>query len=132
MGAFRVEDKAINSLYRKKPLKEVHMDIVGLLTSLVGGAVGGNIAGPATQDKNLGVLGNTISGLIGGAASAYIAQAMGLITALSSGSPADVAGAVAAVDWSSILANLGVSAGGGAILTAIVAFVKDAMGKSAK
>lgn len=105
------------------------MDIVGLLTTLLGGAVGGNVAGPATQDKNLGVLGNTISGLIGGAAGSYILQAMGVINAMASGSGADVANAVAAMDWSSILANFGVSAGGGAIFTAIIAYVKDALAK---
>ncbi len=105
------------------------MDIVTVLSSLIGGAVGGNVAGPATQDKNLGVLGNTISGLIGGAASTYILQAMGVINAIASGSPTDVAGALAAVDWTTILSHLGAGAGGGAILTAIIAYVKDAAGK---
>ena len=105
------------------------MDIVSLISSLVGGAVGGNVAGPATQDKNLGVLGNTISGLIGGAASTYILQAMGVISAIASGSQADVAHALGAIDWSALLSNLGAGAGGGAILTAIVTYIKDAMAK---
>ncbi len=106
------------------------MDILTLLSSLVGGAVGGNVAGPLTQDKNLGTLGNTISGLIGGAASSYIFQAMGIISAISSGSSTDVANAVAAMDWTSILSHLGVGAGGGAVVTAIVAYVKDALSKN--
>jgi len=106
------------------------MDIVTVLSSLIGGAVGGNVAGPATKEKNLGALGNTISGLIGGAASSYIAQAMGLISAISSGSATDVANAMATMDWSAILANLGVGAGGGAVLTAIIAYIKDAVNKN--
>lgn len=105
------------------------MDIVSILSSLLGGAVGGNVAGPATQDKNLGVLGNTITGLIGGAASTYILQAIGVINAISSGSSADVANALQAVDWSAVISHLGAGAGGGAILTAVVAYLKDAMGK---
>ncbi|MBS0634946.1 MAG: hypothetical protein JSR37_05755 [Verrucomicrobia bacterium] len=105
------------------------MDIVSLLTTLVGGAIGGNVAGPATQDKNLGVLGNTIAGLVGGAAGTYIMQAMGVISALSSGSTTEAVNTLASMDWNSILAHLGVSAGSGAVVTAIIAYVKDAMGK---
>lgn len=37
------------------------MDIVGLLISVISGAVGGNIAGAAMQDKSLGTLGNSIA-----------------------------------------------------------------------
>ena len=48
------------------------MDIVSLIISLISGVVGGNIAGPAMQDKNLGVLGNTIAGFIGGGAGTFI------------------------------------------------------------
>ncbi len=105
------------------------MDILTIITSLIGGAVGGNVAGPATQEKNLGPVGNTISGAVGGALGSYIVQAMGIISAISTGSSADVANAMAAVDWTSLFANLGVGAGGGAILTTVVTYIKDAIGK---
>jgi uncharacterized membrane protein YeaQ/YmgE (transglycosylase-associated protein family) len=37
-----------------------------LLTNLVTGAVGGNVAGAALKDKSLGMVGNTVAGLVGG------------------------------------------------------------------
>lgn len=42
------------------------MDLAGLLISLISGAVGGNVAGAAMQDKSLGVVGNSIAGIVGG------------------------------------------------------------------
>jgi hypothetical protein len=42
------------------------MDITSLITQLVGGAVGGNAAGPALKENNPGKAVNTISGLVGG------------------------------------------------------------------
>lgn len=41
------------------------MDVISLLISLVSGAGGGNIAGAAMSDKNLGPLGNSIAGILG-------------------------------------------------------------------
>ncbi len=102
------------------------MDILNLLVTLIGGAVGGNVAGPATQDKDLGVLGNTISGIVGGTAGAYIMQILGILgaTAGATSTPG-----LESIDWSSILATLGVSGGSGAVVTAIVAYIKSAMQK---
>jgi uncharacterized membrane protein YeaQ/YmgE (transglycosylase-associated protein family) len=114
---------------RKNLTRGYIMDIATIISSLVGGAVGGNAAGAATQDKNLGTLGNTITGLIGGAASSYILQAMGVINAIATGSGADVANALGTVDWTTICSNLGAGAGGGAVLTAIVTYIKDALAK---
>jgi uncharacterized membrane protein YeaQ/YmgE (transglycosylase-associated protein family) len=37
-----------------------------LLVSLISGAVGGNIAGGLLKNQNLGLLGNSITGVIGG------------------------------------------------------------------
>jgi len=42
------------------------MDMTGLLVSLISGAVGGNVAGAAMQDKSLGTLGNSLAGIFGG------------------------------------------------------------------
>ena len=54
------------------------MDPTSLIVSLISGIIGGNVAGAAMQDKNLGVLGNSITGLIGGGAGSYILQALDL------------------------------------------------------
>ncbi len=40
--------------------------IVGLIIQLVSGAVGGNIAGAALKQYDLGTVGNSIVGVIGG------------------------------------------------------------------
>lgn len=103
------------------------MDIVNLLITLVGGAIGGNVAGPATQDKNLGAIANTISGLIGGPLGSYILQALGLLGAATATDGAITSADV--MDWSALLKNLAAGGGGGAILTALLTYAKSAMGK---
>ena len=40
--------------------------IIGLIIQLISGAVGGNVAGAAMKQYNLGTIGNSIAGLIGG------------------------------------------------------------------
>ena len=42
------------------------MEIVSLIIQLLSGAAGGNLAGNVAEDANLGPLGNTIAGAIGG------------------------------------------------------------------
>jgi len=42
------------------------MDIVSLLVQLVSGAVGGNVAGGLLRKMSLGVLGNSLAGIVGG------------------------------------------------------------------
>ena len=46
--------------------------IIGLIIQLISGAVGGNIAGAAMKQYNLGTIGNSIAGLIGGGVGAQI------------------------------------------------------------
>jgi uncharacterized membrane protein YeaQ/YmgE (transglycosylase-associated protein family) len=99
------------------------MDIVNLLISLVSGAVGGNVAGAAMPEKNMGVISNTIAGLIGGGAGEFILKALGLLA--SSGAM----GGGHELDLTSILTNLGVSGVSGGALTAIVALIKEAIQK---
>lgn len=100
------------------------MDIVNLIISLVSGAVGGNLAGAATSDKNLGPIFNTVAGLLGGGAGDFILKALGILastqaaTAATGGSEFDIA---------SLLANIGVSGASGAALTGIITLVKDAV-----
>lgn len=105
--------------------------IVNLIISLISGLVGGNVAGAAMPDKNLGALGNSISGLIGGGVGGYILKLLGLFaattaTTAATGQPVD---ASHALDLTTILANIGGSGVSGAILTALVAWIKGASQK---
>jgi uncharacterized membrane protein YeaQ/YmgE (transglycosylase-associated protein family) len=49
--------------------------IVNLIIQLVAGIAGGNAAGASLKDYDLGTLGNTIAGAIGGAGGGQILQA---------------------------------------------------------
>ena len=42
--------------------------LINIIVQIVAGAIGGNGAGAALKDVNLGTLGNTIAGAIGGVA----------------------------------------------------------------
>ncbi|MFI4963350.1 MAG: hypothetical protein ACHP6H_05790 [Legionellales bacterium] len=96
------------------------MDIIGLVTNLVSGAVGGNVAGAGLKDKSLGTLGNTLAGLVGGVAGDYILQAVGFLNSMG----------MADMSMGNILGQVGTGAVSGGVLTAIIAFAKSAMNKS--
>jgi uncharacterized membrane protein YeaQ/YmgE (transglycosylase-associated protein family) len=103
------------------------MDIVNLIISLISGAAAGNLAGSLMSAKNLGIIGNTIAGLIGGGAGDFILKAMGV---LASTSAAGMAGGTGSeFDLSTILASIGAGGVGGGALTAIVGLIKDAIQK---
>jgi len=94
------------------------MDIVALIIELVSGAVGGNIAGALMKDKNLGVLWNSVAGIVGGGLGGVILQAV--VPALVSGGTLDIGAIVGQV------ASGGV---GGAIAMIVVALIKGALKK---
>jgi hypothetical protein len=97
--------------------------ILNLILQLVAGAIGGNAAGSALKDFNLGTLGNTIVGAVGGAGGGQILQ--GLIPPL-----AGVAGS--GLDVGSVVGQLAGGGASGAILTVVVGAVKIMMdGKQA-
>ena len=96
--------------------------VVNLIIQLIAGVIGGNAAGTSLKNYNLGPLGNTIAGAIGGAGGGQILQA--LIPAL--------AGATGGgLDVSSIIGQLIGGGASGAILTVIVGVVKNMMAKQA-
>jgi uncharacterized membrane protein YeaQ/YmgE (transglycosylase-associated protein family) len=95
------------------------MNLVGLLISLVSGAVGGNIAGAAMQDKSLGTLGNSIAGILGGGVGGWILGALGIL-AQTGGS----------LDLTSIVGNVASGGVGGAALLVIVSLIKSAMARA--
>jgi hypothetical protein len=91
--------------------------LINLIIQLIAGAVGGNAAGAALKDYDLGKLGNTIAGALGGAGGGQILQ---LLIPMLAGTGSDV----------DIGALLGQAVGGGvagAIVTFIVGVVKNAM-----
>jgi uncharacterized membrane protein YeaQ/YmgE (transglycosylase-associated protein family) len=93
--------------------------IVNLIIQLVAGVVGGNAAGAAMKDYNLGNIGNTIAGAIGGVGGGQILQA--LIPAIASAAGGD------SVDLGAIVGQVVGGGAGGAILTVIAGLVKSMM-----
>ena len=96
------------------------MDITNLLVQLISGAVGGNVAGAAMKKSNLGTLGNSIAGIIGGGVGAQILSALGM---------AGAAGGSAATAMSieQIVSNVAGGGVGGAVLIAIIGAVRKSM-----
>lgn len=94
------------------------MNIMGLVISLICGAVGGNVAGAAMKDKSLGTAGNSLAGIFGGGIGGAILQALGL--AGSGGG---------SLDLSSVVSNIAGGGVGGAVVLAIIAAIKGAMAK---
>ena len=98
--------------------------IVGLIIQLISGAVGGNIAGSALKQYNLGTLGNSIAGVIGGGVGAQIIGAL-----LGGGTGAEAA--AGGLDIGSIIGQIASGGVGGGILMVIVGLIKQAMGGQA-
>lgn len=93
------------------------MDLTSLLVQVIGGAVGGNVAGAAMKDKSLGTVGNSIAGILGGGIGGQILSALG------------VAVATGGTDLSSIAGNAGTGGAGGAVLLIVIALVKKFLKK---
>lgn len=96
------------------------MSIIAWIINLISGAVGGNIAGGLLKDYSLGTLGNSIAGIVGGAAGGQI------LNMLMGGGAAPAAG-TGSMDIGSIIGNIAGSGIGGAILMFIVGLIKNAM-----
>ena len=97
------------------------MDIIGLIIQIVIGAIGGNMAGRASQKFDLGAAGNSIAGAIGGV---ILGQVVARVTG--GAVTAEQAAAVAAqFDIAGLLTNVIGGGAGGAILTAIVGAIKN-------
>ncbi|MEJ6396898.1 hypothetical protein [Yoonia sp. 208BN28-4] len=91
-----------------------------IIAQLVAGAVGGNAAGAGLKNLSLGTMGNTITGLIGGLGGGQI---LGMLT----GGAAAAGDAATGTDMSGLVAQLVGGGAGGAVLTAIIGFVKNKM-----
>lgn len=107
------------------------MDFLSLIISLASGAAGGNAAGAAIKENSLGTLGNSIAGLVGGAAGGYIVQALGFAATIAAASSGHAEGPPGGgIDFGALLANVGASGVGGALLTAIAGYLKNNFFKS--
>jgi hypothetical protein len=92
--------------------------LVNVILQIVGGAVGGNGVAATMKDVNLGALGNSVVGGLGGIAGVQILSA--LIPAL--------AGAVGGnIDIAALAGQLVGGGVAGAIVTAIVGYIKNSM-----
>jgi hypothetical protein len=95
------------------------MDITSLIIQLIAGVVGGNAVGKGAPNMDLGALGNSIAGAIGGAGGGQLLQLLipALATAASGGG----------LDVGSVIGQLVGGGAGGAILTLIVGLLKNMM-----
>ena len=100
------------------------MNIVGLIIQIVSGAVGGNISGAPIKIFNLGPLGNSIAGIVGGGLGGQ------LLTMLISRGTAVGGASTGGMDLSSILSSVAGGGVGGAVLMAIIGLIKSQMSKS--
>jgi len=95
------------------------MDIVGLIIQLICGAAGGNIAGALLNKYNLGTLGNSIVGILGGGLGGQLLGMLG----------AGGAAAGGGLDIGSIVSNVAGGGVGGAVLIIIVGLIRQMMNK---
>jgi hypothetical protein len=92
--------------------------LINLVIQLVAGVVGGNAAGAALKDYNLGNIGNTIAGAIGGVGGGQLLQAVIPIASAAGGGGLDVG---------ALIGQIVGGGAGGAILTVIAGLVKSMM-----
>ena len=95
---------------------------MNLIIQLIAGALGGNAAGAVLKNLNLGTLGNSIAGILGGFGGGQI---LGML-----GGAGATAAAAGGTDMGSIIASLASGGVGGGVLMAIIGVVKNAMAKS--
>jgi hypothetical protein len=105
------------------------MNLTAIILQLISGGVGGNIVGSVLQKLNLGPVGNSIVGIIGGVLTGQLTSMLG--SGGAAATAATTAAASSGFDLSSLLANVGGAGLGGAALTAIVGLVKSQMSKTA-
>ncbi len=101
------------------------MNITALLIQLISGGVGGNIVGAILKKLNLGPVGNSIAGIVGGIITGQLLRLLGPGGATAVGNAATAAAGSAGMG--SLLANVGGAGLGGAVLTAIIGAIKGRM-----
>jgi hypothetical protein len=97
--------------------EEIVMEmLINLVIQLISGVVGGNAVGAALKDYNLGSLGNTIAGALGGVGGGQL-----LLAAMPT-----IAGASGGIfDVGAIIGQIVGGGAGGAILTVLAGLLKN-------
>ncbi|MCU1321009.1 MAG: hypothetical protein JWM43_658 [Acidobacteriaceae bacterium] len=103
------------------------MNAMGIVTDLIAGGVGGNIAGAVLKKFDLGPVGNTIAGVVGGVGGG---QLLSMLLSGGGAAAATSAASTGGMDISSILGSVAGGGVGGAIVMAIVGLIKTQMSKS--
>jgi hypothetical protein len=93
------------------------MSYIPLIVQLVSGVVGANALGAMVKNLNLGPVGNTLAGLLGGGIGGQ------LLASLAQG------GVAGGLDVGTILESIGGGVAGGGALTAAVAGIKQFLAK---
>ena len=97
------------------------MDIVSLIIQLLSGAAGGNIVGSVLKNLNLGTVGNSLAGIVGGFLGGnFLGPLIG---------PGAAAVAGGGLDIGSIIGQVVSGGAGGGILMAIVGLIRSVMAK---
>lgn len=92
--------------------------MVPILINLVTGAIGGNAAGKIFKKLDLGTLGNSLAGILGGGLGGQLLSMLGM-----------AAGPSGEMDLSAILGSVASGGVGGGVVMAMVGAIKKAMGK---
>jgi uncharacterized membrane protein YeaQ/YmgE (transglycosylase-associated protein family) len=94
--------------------------VMQLIIQLISGAVGGNVAGAVLKKYDLGRLGNSVAGILGGGLGGQILGALGLggATVASGG-----------VDLGNIVGSIAGGGVGGGVLLVIIGLIRNAMKK---
>lgn len=90
--------------------------IINLIVQLISGAVGGNAAGKVNSSFDLGTLGNTIVGAIGGVGGGWLISTLAPALAAAEGAGIDVAAIATQVVGGGVA---------GLVLTAIIGAIKN-------
>ena len=92
--------------------------ILQLIIQAVSGALGGNAVGKASPKLDLGAIGNTIAGILGGLGGSQLVGLLGVVNSASG-----------STDIGSIIASILGGGVGGGVLTAIVGLIKNMLNK---
>ena len=97
------------------------MDPITLIIQALSGAAGGNIVGSVLKNLNLGTVGNSLAGIVGGVLGGNFLG--GLI------GPGATAAASGGLDIGSIIGQVVSGGAGGGVLMAIVGLIRSVMAK---
>ena len=95
------------------------MNLIALIIQLICGALGGNITGKLFKNIDLGTVGNSIAGILGGGLGGQLLNAAGLFTPAQGG----------AMDLASVIGNIVSGGVGGGVLMAIVGLIRSLMAR---